>query len=100
MAEIKLRAKQKPTWKDQIRQAVDHTMQPPYSRFSGLSRRFEAAGSQSMGAWENLTYQLLGTNYKSRGTKLGIDYEKETIFNELASRQNPIKNQPAPQTSH
>ncbi|MQM73726.1 MAG: relaxase, partial [Pseudoramibacter sp. EUB1.1] len=40
--------------------------------------------------WErgkNLTYQLLGTNYKSRGTKLGLDYEKETIFNELASRQ-------------
>lgn len=26
MAEIKLRAKNKPTWQDQIRQAVDHTM--------------------------------------------------------------------------
>ena len=32
MAEIKLRAKQQPTWKDQIRQAVDHTMQNPLIR--------------------------------------------------------------------
>jgi len=88
MAEIKLRAKQQPTWKDQIRQAVDHTMQNP------LIRDFQAfqddLKQQAVKVWErgkNLTYQLLGTNYKSRGTKLGIDYEKETIFNELASRQ-------------
>ena len=88
MAEIKLRAKQQPTWKDQIRQAVDHTMQNP------LICDFQAFQAdlkqQAVKVWErgkNLTYQLLGTNYKSRGTKLGIDYEKETIFNELASRQ-------------
>ena len=87
MAEIKLRAKQQPTWKDQIRQAVDHTMQNP------LIRDFQAfqddLKQQAVKVWErgkNLTYQLLGTNYKSRGTKLGLDYEKETIFNELASR--------------
>ncbi|MBZ2202676.1 relaxase/mobilization nuclease domain-containing protein [Lentilactobacillus hilgardii] len=88
MAEIKLRAKHQPTWKDQIRQAVDHTMQNP------LIRDFQAfqddLKQQAVKVWErgkNLTYQLLGTNYKSRGTKLGLDYEKETIFNELASRQ-------------
>lgn len=88
MAEIKLRAQHQPTWKDQIRQAVDHTMQNP------LIRDFQAfqddLKQQAIKVWErgkNLTYQLLDTNYKSRGTKLGIDYEKETIFNELASRQ-------------
>ncbi len=89
MAEIKLRAQHQPTWKDQIRQAVDHTMQNP------LIRDFQAfqddLKQQAVKVWErgkHLTYQLLGTNYKSRGTKLGLDYEKETIFNELASRQN------------
>lgn len=88
MAEIKLRAQHQSTWKDQIRQAVDHTMQNP------LIRDFQAfqddLKQQAVKVWErgkNLTYQLLGTNYKSRGTKLGLDYEKETIFNELASRQ-------------
>lgn len=98
MAEIKLRAQHQPTWKDQIRQAVDHTMQNP------LIRDFQAfqddLKKQAVKVWErgkNLTYQLLGTNYKSRGTKLGIDYEKETIFNELASRQTQsrINQQPA-----
>ncbi|MCW0154723.1 relaxase/mobilization nuclease domain-containing protein [Lactiplantibacillus plantarum] len=88
MAEIKLRAKHQPTWKDQIRQSVDHTMQNP------LIRDFQAFQAdlkqQAVKVWQrgkNLTYQLLGTNYKSRGTKLGLDYEKETIFNELARRQ-------------
>ena len=88
MAEIKLRAQHQSAWKDQIRQAVDHTMQNP------LIRDFQAfqddLKQQAVKVWErgkNLTYQLLGTNYKSRGTKLGLDYEKETIFNELASRQ-------------
>ncbi|MCP9334298.1 relaxase/mobilization nuclease domain-containing protein [Lentilactobacillus hilgardii] len=98
MAEIKLRAKQQPTWKDQIRQAVDHTMQNP------LIRDFQAfqddLKQQAVKVWErgkNLTYQLLGTNYKSRGTKLGIDYEKETIFNELANRQTQSRTNQQPE---
>jgi hypothetical protein len=98
MAEIKLRAKQQPTWKDQIRQAVDHTMQNP------LICDFQAFQAdlkqQAVKVWErgkNLTYQLLGTNYKSRGTKLGIDYEKETIFNELANRQTQSRTNQQPE---
>ena len=98
MAEIKLRAKQQPTWKDQIRQAVDHTMQNP------LIRDFQAFQAdlkqQAVKVWErgkNLTYQLLGTNYKSRGTKLGLDYEKGTIFNELASRQTQTRTNQQPE---
>ncbi|ULQ49353.1 relaxase/mobilization nuclease domain-containing protein [Liquorilactobacillus nagelii] len=97
MAEIKLRAKQQPTWKDQIRQAVDHTMQNP------LICDFQAFQAdlkqQAVKVWErgkNLTYQILGTNYKSRGTKLGIDYEKETIFNELANRQTQSRTNQQP----
>ncbi|MCW0154640.1 relaxase/mobilization nuclease domain-containing protein [Lactiplantibacillus plantarum] len=98
MAEIKLRAKHQPTWKDQIRQAVDHTMQNP------LICDFQAFQAdlkqQAVKVWErgkNLTYQLLGTNYKSRGTKLGIDYEKETIFNELANRQTQSRTNQQPE---
>ena len=98
MAEIKLRAQHQPTWKDQIRQAVDHTMQNP------LIRDFQAFQAdlkqQAVKVWErgkNLTYQLLGTNYKSRGTKLGLDYEKETIFNELASRQTQTRTNQQPE---
>lgn len=98
MAEIKLRAKQQPTWKDQIRQAVDHTMQNPLIRDF---QTFQAdLKQQAIKVWErgkNLTYQLLGTNYKSRGTKLGLDYEKETIFNELASRQNQTRTNQQPE---
>ncbi|KAL3945944.1 relaxase, partial [Lactobacillus hilgardii] len=55
---------------------------------------------QAVKVWErgkNLTYQLLGTNYKSRGTKLGLDYEKETIFNELASRQTQSRTNQQPE---
>ncbi|KAL3946130.1 relaxase, partial [Lactobacillus hilgardii] len=81
-----------------IRQAVDHTMQNP------LIRDFQAfqddLKQQAVKVWErgkNLTYQLLGTNYKSRGTKLGLDYEKETIFNELASRQNQTRTNQQPE---
>ncbi|WP_423788395.1 hypothetical protein [Lactiplantibacillus plantarum] len=38
---------------DQIRQAVDHIMQNPLIRdFQAFQDDFEAAGSQSMGAWE------------------------------------------------
>ena len=35
----------------------------------------------------DLTYSLTGTNYKARGQKLGDDYKKETIFNELDRRK-------------
>ncbi|WP_280990862.1 relaxase/mobilization nuclease domain-containing protein [Lactiplantibacillus carotarum] len=73
MAEIKLRAQHQPTWKDQIRQAVDHTMQNP------LIRDFQAfqddLKQQAVKVWErgkHLTYQLLGTNYKSRGPNSGL----------------------------
>ncbi|MCT3393054.1 relaxase/mobilization nuclease domain-containing protein, partial [Lentilactobacillus hilgardii] len=98
MAEIKLRAKHQPTWKDQIRQAVDHTMKNPFIRdFQAFQDDLK---QQAVKVWErgkNLTYQLLGTNYKSRGTKLGIDYEKETIFNELASRQTQSRTNQQPE---
>ncbi|MCP9334131.1 relaxase/mobilization nuclease domain-containing protein [Lentilactobacillus hilgardii] len=94
MAEIKLRTRHQPTWKDQIRHAVDHTMHNPFIRdFQAFQADLK---QQAVKVWQrgkNLTYQLLGTNYKSRGAKLGLDYEKETIFNELASRQTKTRNE-------
>ncbi len=99
MAEIKLRAKNQPTWKDQIRQAVDHTMQNPLiCDFKAFRDDLKHQAVKVLERGKNLTYQLLGTNYKSRGTKLGIDYEKETIFNELARRQ--IQSRPTKQSEH
>ena len=35
---------------------------------------------------KELTYELTGTKYKARGSKLGDDYKKETIKNELDRR--------------
>ncbi|AYW46884.1 relaxase/mobilization nuclease domain-containing protein [Tetragenococcus koreensis] len=88
MAEIKMTERGQSTWKDQIRHSVDETMGNP------LIRDFQAfrddLKQKAIDVWERgkgLTYQLIGTNYKTRGTKLGTDYEKETIYHELERRQ-------------
>lgn len=88
MAEIKMTERGQPTWKDQIRQSVDETMGNPLIRDFQAFR--EDLRQKAIDVWErgkNLTYQLIGTNYKTRGTKLGTDYEKETIYHELERRQ-------------
>ncbi len=87
MAEIKMHDRGQPTWKDQIRQAVDSTMS------NSLIRDFQTfkddLKQKAIGVWErgkDLTYQLTGTNYKARGNKLGTAYQKEAIYNELERR--------------
>lgn len=87
MSEIKMRDRGQPTWKDQIRQAVDSTMSNQLiSDFQAFKADLE---QKSIDVWErgkDLTYQLIGTNYKARGNKLGTAYEKEAIYNELERR--------------
>lgn len=87
MAEIKMQDRGQPTWKDQIRQAVDSTMS------NQLIRDFQAfrddLKQKAIDVWErgkDLTYQITDTNYKARGKKLGTAYEKEAIYNELERR--------------
>ena len=95
MAEIKMQDRGQPTWKDQIRQAVDSTMS------NQLIRDFQAfrddLKQKAIDVWErgkDLTYQLTGTNYKARGNKLGTAYEKGAIYNELERRtRDPRYNQ-------
>ncbi|MBF7126206.1 relaxase/mobilization nuclease domain-containing protein [Pediococcus pentosaceus] len=87
MAEIKMQAKGQPTWKDQIRQAVDKTMA---NRLVTDFQTFrDDLKQKTVDVWErgkDLTYQLTGTNYKARGNKLGTAYEKGEIYHELERR--------------
>ncbi|GMG62049.1 hypothetical protein TEHAB4_17950 [Tetragenococcus halophilus] len=87
MAEIKMQAKGQPTWKDQIRQAVDGTMA---NRLITDFQTFrDDLKQKAVDVWErgkDLTYQLTGTNYKARGNKLGTAYEKGEIYHELERR--------------
>ena len=87
MAEIKMHDRGQPTWKDQIRQAVDSTMSNPLIRDFQTFR--DDLKQKAIDVWErgkDLTYQLTGTNYKARGNKLGTAYEKGAIYNELERR--------------
>ncbi|MDY4646671.1 MAG: relaxase/mobilization nuclease domain-containing protein [Aerococcus suis] len=87
MAEIKMHDRGQPTWKDQIRQAVDSTMSNPLIRDFQTFR--DDLNQKTIDVWErgkDLTYQLTGTNYKARGNKLGTAYQKEAIYNELERR--------------
>lgn len=95
MAEIKMQDRGQPTWKDQIRQAVDSTMSNPLIRDFQTFR--DDLKQKAIDVWErgkDLTYQLTGTNYKARGNKLGTAYEKGVIYNELERRtRDPRYNQ-------
>ena len=87
MAEIKMHDRGQPTWKDQIRQAVDSTMSNPLIRDFQTFR--DDLKQKAIDVWQrgkDLTYQLTGTNYKARGNKLGTAYEKGAIYNELERR--------------
>ncbi len=95
MAEIKMHDRGQPTWKEQIRQAVDSTMSNQL--ISDFQAFKDDLKQKAIDVWErgkDLTYQLTGTNYKARGNKLGTAYEKEAIYNELERRtRDPRYNQ-------
>lgn len=88
MAEIKMKEKGILPWKDKIRQAIDTTMRETHiSDFERFKDSLREKAVQVVERGRELTYGLLGTNYKARGSKLGDDYKKETIFNELDRRK-------------
>lgn len=87
MAEIKMKARGQVPWKDKIRQAIDSTMREAHiSDFKSFKDKLNELAVSVIERGKELTYGLTGTNYKVRGSKLGDDYKKETIFNELDRR--------------
>ena len=87
MAEIKMKARGQMTWKDQIRNAIDTTMSDAHiSDFKTFKDKLMEKAVNVYERGKELTYELTGTKYKARGSKLGDDYKKETIKNELDRR--------------
>lgn len=87
MAEIKMQDRGQTTWKDEIRQAVDNVMSNVHiSDFETFTDVLRKKSIEVYERGKDVTYQLLGTNYKARGNKLGTAYEKEAIYNELERR--------------
>ena len=88
MTELKMKAKGQLPWKDKIRQVIDATMRETHiSDFKSFKDKLEQFTVSVYERGRDLTYGLTGTNYKVRGTKLGDDYKKETILNELDRRK-------------
>ena len=88
MAEIKMKERGQPTWKDKIRQAIDTTfLVILICVFKSFKEKLGEFAINVIERGRDLTYGLTGTNYKARGAKLGDDYKKETIFNELDRRK-------------
>jgi len=87
IAEIKLEEKGQIPWKQEIRNAVDSTMGDfsvtSYERFK---ERLNEKGVDVTIKGKNVTYELLDSKNKVRGTKLGEDYQKEPILTELNRR--------------
>ena len=77
MAEIKMKARDQLTWKDQIRNAIDTTMSDArIIDFKSFKDKLMAKAVNVYERGKELTYELTGTKYKARGSKLGDDYKK------------------------
>ena len=88
LAELKMKEKGQVPWKDKIRQAVDTTMREAHiSDFESFKEKLRHLYVNVYERGRELTYELLDTNKKVRGSKLGDDYKKETIFSELDRRK-------------
>ena len=88
MAEIKMKQRGQVPWKDKIRNAIDTTMREAHiSDFESFKGLLREKAVEVVERGRELTYGLVGTDYKARGSKLGQDYKKETIFNELDRRK-------------
>ena len=75
-----MKARGQMTWKDQIRNAIDTTMSD--ARIIDFKSFKDKLTEKAVNVYERgkeLTYELTGTKYKARGSKLGDDYKKETI---------------------
>ncbi|TPR15878.1 MULTISPECIES: relaxase/mobilization nuclease domain-containing protein [Apilactobacillus] len=95
MAERKLKAKNQYIWKDDLRHRIDSVM---LNENCTSKLQFEHALKEKGVIYrergKNCSYSFLDANNKqhtSRGNKLGHDYEKETIHDELVGQANKLR---------
>ena len=88
MAERQIKQRGEPVWKDKIRQEIDTIMRDTSTTsYNDFRERLEGKRYKKYMKEENVTYELLEGNKKVRGAKLGTDYEKEGIKDELDRRE-------------
>ncbi|MFN6688237.1 relaxase/mobilization nuclease domain-containing protein, partial [Enterococcus gallinarum] len=85
--EIQIKRREGTPWKDEVRRKIDEVMQDrSVSSYEAFRERLEERGIKVHERGQNVTYELLEDNKKVRGNKLGSSYERETIQQELVSR--------------
>lgn len=89
-AEKSLLEKGKNSWKDEIREVVDQA-KGCTSDFESFSALLNENGIDVKLRGKTITYTHLNANKKVRASKLGSDYEKETIFNGFERHIEPTK---------
>lgn len=89
-AEKSLLEKGKNSWKDEIREVVDQA-KGRTSDFESFSALLNENGVDVKLRGKTITYTHLNANKKVRASKLGSDYEKETIFNGFERHLEPTK---------
>lgn len=91
-------AKQEYSYMDDLRTRINEAMsEPSVSSYKALRDVLEQKGVIIQERGQNLSYEFLDVNNKqrrARGTRLGTDFEKETILNELENRAR--QQQPRP----
>lgn len=87
MSERQLSAKNAYVWKDDLRKHIDNAMlDSSVSSYKDFSAILASYGIITNERGKSLSYEFLDAKNKhrrARGTTLGADYEKESIFNEL-----------------
>ncbi|WP_299515780.1 relaxase/mobilization nuclease domain-containing protein [uncultured Rummeliibacillus sp.] len=95
MAERQLSQKGTVPWKDTIRQEIDSLMRDAsVSSYKAFRECLKEKGIKVHDRGKNVTYELLEGNKRVRGAKLGADYEKDVIKNELDRREKARKLEP------
>ena len=95
MAERQIKQRGEPVWKDKIRQEIDTIMRDTSTTsYNDFRERLEEKGIKVHERGKNVTYELLEGNKRVRGEKLGTDYEKEGIKDELDRREKAHKLEP------
>ncbi|KRM55615.1 relaxase mobilization nuclease domain-containing protein [Secundilactobacillus malefermentans DSM 5705 = KCTC 3548] len=89
-AEKSLLEKGKSSWKDEIREAVDYSVSRT-SDFKSFSALLNKNGVDVKLRGKTITYTHLNANKKVRASKLGSEYEKETIFNGFERHIEPTE---------
>lgn len=94
MSEIKLKSRGKEVWKDDIRSKIDSAMGTPSTiDFKTFSAHLKSEGINVQERGKEFSYEIIDTNKKVRGSKLGSDYEKDVIKNGLEQKLGHQRNQ-------